>query len=290
MARVGTRRRARLLVVVGTALLTAATFTIFGPAATATNLDCPEGTTEYKVDTNPINGLQVGESKQFVVNGQTFTFTKVVGPAPFTDDSFDFTSTVAVSVVLVKGGSTTNVYNYAPPTLSGSQLHPNLNSGGQAAAVSHVSFCAPPPETTTTTEAPTTTTTEAPTTTTTEAPTTTTTEAPTTTTTEAPTTTTTEAPTTTTTEAPSTTTTSVVVSPTTIVSTTTVATEGSTATTSTVGVNDGPTTTVVASAETESPSSLPFTGSGGGVLAVFGGVLVAAGLALGRSGRTRSTR
>src|SRR6185436_4953595 len=136
-------RARRLHVVIGLAVLVmgmlGGTFTLFGRAAQASvNLSCPDGTSEYKVDGNPLNGLNTGESKQFTVSGVTFTFTKVIGPSPFEDDTFDFTSTIAVTTVLVKGGVPTNVYTYDPAATSGSALHPPLNGGGQAPAISHV--------------------------------------------------------------------------------------------------------------------------------------------------------
>src|SRR5438309_12130886 len=113
----GARRRNAVL---GLAVLLFGTvggsFAVFESAAQASvNLSCPQGTTEYKVDGNPLNGLSNGESASFTVNGQTFTFTKVDGPSPFGDDTFDFTSTIAVSVAFVKGGVDTNEYDYAPP-------------------------------------------------------------------------------------------------------------------------------------------------------------------------------
>src|SRR4051812_15352820 len=126
--------RARLKVVIGLlALVTGmlgGAFALFEPAAQASvNLSCPQGTSEYKVDGNPLNGLSNGESAQFTVSGVTFTFTKVAGPAPFVDDTFDFTSTIAVSTVFVKGGVPTNVYDYDPAVTSGSGLQPPLNGG-----------------------------------------------------------------------------------------------------------------------------------------------------------------
>ena len=148
-------RARRLNVVIGLAVLImgmlGGTFTFFGRAAQASvNLSCPEGTSEYKVDGNPLNGLSTGESAQVTVSGVTFTFTKVVGPSPFEDDTFDFTSTIAVTTVLVKGGVPTNVYTYDPASTSGSALHPPLNGGDQAPAISHVTFCIGESGTTTT--------------------------------------------------------------------------------------------------------------------------------------------
>ena len=87
--RLGARRRARVIAVGATALMGAGLFAVFGPMAGATgNTDCPDYHVELKVDTNPIAGLAVGESKSFTVNGYTFTFTKVTGPSPFENDVY----------------------------------------------------------------------------------------------------------------------------------------------------------------------------------------------------------
>jgi len=87
---------------------------------------------------------------------------------------FDWSSTVDIEAVFVKGGAGGggNLYIYDPAETSDTGLHALTNNQGQLAELSHITFCVPDPATTTTT-APTTTTT-APTTTTT-APTTTTT-------------------------------------------------------------------------------------------------------------------
>jgi LPXTG-motif cell wall-anchored protein len=307
---IGARRRNALL---GLAVLITGTlggtFAVFGTAAQAesVNPSCPAGTTEYKVDGNPLNGLSNGESQQFTVNGQTFTFTKVVGPSPFEDDTFDFTSTIAVSVVFVKGGVDANEYDYAPPTTSGSGLHPPLNSGGQAPAISHVTFCTGGGSTTTTvgettTTAGETTTTVPEETTTTVGETTTTVPEETTTTVGETTTTVPEETTTTvgetTTTVPEETTTTVPEETTTTLgeqgSTTTVpettstfGEQGSTTifttttqaqSTTTLGEQGGPVPTTVTPVTV--PGRLPRTGSGSAFAAMLGMSLVAAGVLL----------
>ena len=148
------KTRARIALATGimtVGLLGSSAFVLSAPAGASDNLSCPQGTTEYKVASNPLNGLSVGESASFTVNGETFTFTKVVGPDPFGDDTFDFTSTIAVSVVFVKGGVDTNTYNFVPAATSGSGLHPPLNGGEQAPVISHVVFCIGAQDGTTTT-------------------------------------------------------------------------------------------------------------------------------------------
>jgi len=140
--RIGARR---LNVVIGLVVLImgmlGGAFALTGATAGASvNLSCPQGTSEYKIDGNILQGLSNGQSAQFTVSGVTFTITKVVGPDPFGDDTFDFTSTTAVSAALVKGGVDTNVYSYDPAVTSGSALHPPLNGGSEAPTISHVTF------------------------------------------------------------------------------------------------------------------------------------------------------
>ncbi|MDQ1454578.1 MAG: hypothetical protein QOH28_198 [Actinomycetota bacterium] len=290
------KRRARIalgLGVLAIGLLGSTAIVLGTPAGASDNLSCPQGTTEYTVNSNPLNGLSVGESASFTVNGQTFTFTKVAGPDPFADDTFDFTSTIAVSVVFVKGGVDTNTYTFVPAATSGSGLHPPLNGGGQAPTISHVSFCTGGEQPTTTTSSSTTTvpdtTTSVPDTTTTVPDTTTsvpdtTTSVPDTTTT-VPDTTTSVPDTTTTIEAA----TSTLPSST----TTTIRGSGSTATTA-----PGQTSTTVraqalpAATSTTPPSSsstsLPFTGSQTFAEIIFAlSCIIAGGLTV--FGRRKST-
>ena len=54
------------------------------------NISCPDGSTQYKADTNVLQGLSTGQSKSFTINGKTFTVTKILGTHPFEDDSFDW--------------------------------------------------------------------------------------------------------------------------------------------------------------------------------------------------------
>ena len=273
--------RARLKVVIGLAALIvgmlSGALALFQPAAQAAsvNSSCPQGTSEYKIDSNPIAGLSNGESAQFTVSGVTFTFTKVAGPAPFVDDTFDFTSTTAVSVVFVKAGTDTNVYTYDPAATSGSGLHPPLNGGGQAPAVSHVAFCIGAPGTTTTSTVPEETTTS------------------TSTTTTVPDETTTSTSTTTTVPEETTTSTTTVIGSTTIATTTT---EPESTTTlreqgSTVPTNPNNPANPTSTTQLTGSGMLPRTGSGSAVAAMFAIFCIAAGalmLAGKRVSRSRS--
>ena len=73
---------------------------------------------------------------------------------------FDWSSTVDIEAVFVKGGAGGggNLYIYDPAETSDTGLHALTNNQGQLAELSHITFCVPDPATTTTT-APTTTTT-----------------------------------------------------------------------------------------------------------------------------------
>jgi hypothetical protein len=55
--------------------------------------------------------------------------------------SLGWTSTFAISAVIVKGGDASNVYVYDPAALADGQLVAPLRSNGQAADVSNVTFC-----------------------------------------------------------------------------------------------------------------------------------------------------
>jgi LPXTG-motif cell wall-anchored protein len=292
--RVGARRR--LNVVCGLAVLVAGMlgggFTLLEPAAQASvNLSCPQGTTEYKVASDPLAGLSNGQSAPFTVNGVTFTFTKVAGPAPFVDDTFDFTSSVAVSTVFVKGGEDTNVYDYAPPATSGSALHPPLNGGDQAPDISHVTFCIATPGTTTTSTVPASSTSTSTSTTATSTSTSTTVPETTTSTTVPDTTTSTTVPetttsttigeqgSTTTTTVPEETTTSTSTTPTTVHSETTIVTTTTRPESTTTVREQGSTIPTTSTTDPViAPGSLPRTGSGSAVAAMFGILLVAAGV------------
>jgi hypothetical protein len=293
-SRIGARRLKVILslgvLVLGTL---GGTFAVFESAAQAdsVNLSCPQGTTEYKIDGNVLNGLSNGESAQFTVNGQTFTITKVTGPSPFEDDTFDFTSTIAVSVVYVKGGVETNEYDYNPATTSGSGLHPPLNGGGEAPAISHVAFCAGGSTTTTTTVPEETTTTTVPE----ETTTTTVPEETTTTTVPEETTTTTVPEETTTTTVPEETTTTTVPEET----TTTLSEQGSTTIFTTTTTQPQSTTTLTGqggTVPTTTPApvtvtgNLPRTGSGVAFPALFALSCIAAGVLLVSSRRRAWSR
>jgi hypothetical protein len=73
---------------------------------------------------------------------------------------FDFTSTMPVLAVFVKGGDGGNIYDYRPDgTLGDTELHTKVNKSGKFAAISHVDIAWSVTTPTTTVPSPTTTTT-----------------------------------------------------------------------------------------------------------------------------------
>lgn len=66
-----------------------------------------------------------------------------VGDATATSDgtNFDWTATIPIDAVIVKGGDQANVYTYVPEAVGGFGLHPPGNASGGVAAISHISFC-----------------------------------------------------------------------------------------------------------------------------------------------------
>jgi hypothetical protein len=160
-------------------------------------------------------------------------------------DTFDWTSTVDIAAVFVKGGPDGNLYLYPGGETADTGLHAPENASGGFAGLSHITFCVP--DVTTTTEDTTTTTAEETTTTTAEETTTTTAEETTTTTAD--------------------------------VGGTTVTTSASTTTTAQVG---GIVVTLPSAAQVSNTtaSTLPFTGMSTGSVAVIGAALTAMGALL----------
>ena len=167
------------------------------------------------------------------------------------DGEIDWTATLGVDAVIVKGGPVANVYAYAPASTGDDGLVAATNPAtGEPYGISHVSFCYGTPTTTTT--------------------------APTSTTTAGATTTTAAETTTTTLGA---TTTSATVAATT---TSTVGQQGGTTTTETAAttsppVSTGGTSVTVQQTPTTAPGALPPTGSGAWPLFLVGAAMVGLG-------------
>nr|WP_279232074.1 hypothetical protein [Thermus albus] len=84
----------------------------------------------YKVDP-PVSGTYTVDAY-----GNTITPT-------FSGDGkyVDWSSTLGMTAVIVKGGPGANVYVYDPPATSDSGLHAPPNQGGNIPTISHVTFC-----------------------------------------------------------------------------------------------------------------------------------------------------
>src|SRR4051812_12538506 len=85
---------------------------------------------EYKVDP-PRSGT-------FRLADGTNTVTTVVDAKTV---YVNWTATIGIDAVVVKGGQTANVYRYTPKSRADGQLHSPVNASGKFAQLSHVSFC-----------------------------------------------------------------------------------------------------------------------------------------------------
>ena len=129
----------------GALALVAASVTLLAPTARAThsptfvagNPTCGSlgYDAEFKIEGVPSNGPYTIPVSATNPSGGTLTISNA------TNFSFDFSSTVPVSAVVVKASNGGNLYTFSPPTTSHTGLQsPNTQSGNQA-TISHVSFC-----------------------------------------------------------------------------------------------------------------------------------------------------
>jgi hypothetical protein len=75
-------------------------------------------------------------SGTYTIPGTTYTVT-IQSDGTF----FNWTSTLGIDAVIVKGGPNSNVYEYDPESFGDTGLHSPNNEGGQQAAISHIEFC-----------------------------------------------------------------------------------------------------------------------------------------------------
>jgi hypothetical protein len=74
----------------------------------------------------------------------SYTFPSTSETVTITSDGtyFEWTSTLSLDAVIVKGGPNANVYAYAPEATTDDALHSPINSNtGQPSAISHIEFC-----------------------------------------------------------------------------------------------------------------------------------------------------
>jgi len=144
-----TTRRALALLLLASAVTVAGTAPVFAahvdPVLVPGNPDCGDlgFAIGFKIDP-PIPGTYP------FVAGPNTVFTGLSAPDPansFTFTSpdgiyFDWTSTLPLDVVIVKGGPDANVYNYSPEETSDTGLHSPINpSNGTPFAISHIEIC-----------------------------------------------------------------------------------------------------------------------------------------------------
>ena len=123
------------VVILGLALAGGTSATDVTPKFISGNPDCEDlsQANEVRLDPPSDGTFQLG-------NG---TVTIVIDTDAKT---FDWTSTLPVNIVIVKGGPNANAYNYSPPSTGDTGLHsPELRSG-RFAGLSHISFCFKPGE------------------------------------------------------------------------------------------------------------------------------------------------
>ncbi|MDQ3494352.1 MAG: hypothetical protein M3485_02170 [Pseudomonadota bacterium] len=92
---------------------------------------CPSGYLGISTNSEPVNGRPYS-----LGGGQTITFTYQANPK-----FIDFSATIPIDIVYVKGSSNTNEFRYIPPVASDTGLFSPDNSSGGPAGVSHVVAC-----------------------------------------------------------------------------------------------------------------------------------------------------
>jgi len=137
--------------------------------------------TEFKIEPGPFAGT-------YDINGNSIDDTTITSAD---DVFFDWTSTIGIDAVIVKGGPNANAYIYNPESFGDTGLHSPINANnGEPFEISHISFCfdaEQETDTPTPTNTPTATPTDTPTPTPTNTPTATPTDTPTDGPTETPT-------------------------------------------------------------------------------------------------------
>ena len=129
-------RRVRTVVSAAlSALVLVAVIAIWSGVASAHNqggdsTSCGRGTTEYPINENPLDGLSYGQSTTGHIYGVVFTITRIQGSHPYEDVTFNWSSEIRISRVIVTGSGGSNVYDYNPSTQSGNNVHPPSNWNG----------------------------------------------------------------------------------------------------------------------------------------------------------------
>jgi hypothetical protein len=109
-------------------------FAVVAPVLLSGNPTCAlvaPGTTEYKIDATPGNGVYGAGTFQVTISGFNAA-----------SQTFGWASNLPVEYVIVKGGSLANGYDYDPSRTSDTNLvSPTNPSNGQPFEISHVTIC-----------------------------------------------------------------------------------------------------------------------------------------------------
>lgn len=94
------------------------------------NPSCPDSYYEHKIEPVPDGSTTHGPNDEFEISANSNSFGEV----------FDWTSTLPVYRVIVKGGPGANIYDYSPD-YSDTGLHAPLNSENKYYGLSHITIC-----------------------------------------------------------------------------------------------------------------------------------------------------
>lgn len=99
------------------------------------------------VDGNPTcadYGFQFSEKLDFNPENGTYSLGDGINTVTISNADgtyFDWSATLGIDKVIVKGGDEANLYSYSPERTSDTHLHPPITSSGDPAEISHVEFC-----------------------------------------------------------------------------------------------------------------------------------------------------
>ena len=107
------------------------------------DLNLSTGANEFKIDREPRSGSQTFSFT--VVDPTTGVSTTQMVTVTRSGNFFNFSSTIEISAVIVKGSTRSNIYYYTPftngGTPNGDGLTTPLNDRGGSPEISHISFC-----------------------------------------------------------------------------------------------------------------------------------------------------
>ena len=118
--------------------------TLVTPEVWNDNPDCEDiGCVDMYGVSLKINSFTSG-TYLFDDNINSVTISTYVGSGGSDVSYFDWTSTLGINCIIVKGGDDSNVYQYDPAAFGDTGLYTPINDGGNLAQISHIEFCAKP--------------------------------------------------------------------------------------------------------------------------------------------------